>query len=290
MLPRRKPRPRRRAVWSPPSHGERLSPPSLGAQTLAAPRGLCTLRSSLTATEDETSSSQVEAGHLGRLRRLAHPPRSLGEVGGGAGHTSEIRARLSPINYNPGAVPACPLATPKPVASVQLNLLSLQCPLPLHWAPRGARLELGRLMPMDVTGRCQAEATPPHLYPSSECPVQGRHFINQPTDQRKQPWACGGPDTGYRGRNGAREASLPGTTMLRPSGQLTPALDLEEWRTASWWGSQEEGRPRREGVPAPLPSCLGDTSQRHRDRGLCPVRNWWARAEAGRTGPQQHTI
>lgn len=184
MLPRRKPRPRCRAVWSPPSHGERLSPPSLRAQTLAAPRGLCTLRSSLTATEDKTSSSQVEAGHLGRLRRLAHPPRSLGEVGGGAGHTSEIRARLSPINYNPGAVPACPLATPKPVASVQLDLLSLQCPLPLHWAPRGARLELGKLMPMDVTGRCQAEATPPPpVSPVLNAQYRaGTSSTNQPTN------------------------------------------------------------------------------------------------------------
>ena len=147
-------------MWSAPSHSERLGP-SLGDQTLAAPRGLCTRSPSLTATGDETSSSQVEAGHLGRLRSLAHPPGSLGEVGGGAGHTSEIRARLSPINYNPGAGLARPLATPKPVASVQLDLLSLQCPLPLHWAPRWVGLEPGKLMPMDATGQCQAEATPP---------------------------------------------------------------------------------------------------------------------------------
>ena len=133
MLPRRKPRPpRRRAVWSPPSHGERLSL-SLGAQTLAAPRGLWTLRSSLTATGDETSSSQVEAGHLGRLRRLAHPPRSLGEVGGGAGHTSEIRTRLLAINYNPGAGSARPPRHPQ--ACSQCPARSAFPPVPLTPAP-----------------------------------------------------------------------------------------------------------------------------------------------------------
>ena len=69
----------------------------------------------------------------------------------------------------------------------------------------------------------------------------------------------------------AGEASLPGTTMLRPSGQLMPSLDLEEWRTVSWWGNQEEGRPRREGGPVPLPSYLGDTSQAaQRTEELCP--------------------
>lgn len=213
-------------------------------------------------------------------------------MGGGAGHTSEIRARLSPINYNPGASPARPHATPKPVASVQLDLLSLQCPLPLHWAPRWAGLEPGKLMPMDATGQCQAEATPPTTrIPSFECPVQGRHFINQPTNQHKQHWACGGPGTGATGGGMGRwawEASLPGTTMLRPSGQLMPALDLEEWRTASWWGNQE-GRPRRELRPSPTTS---ETQARGtEDRGPLPtVRDWWAGAQAGGMGLQQHTI
>lgn len=239
--------------------------PVLGVQTLAAPRGLCTRSPSLTASGDETSSSQVEAGHLGRLRSLAHPPRSLGEVGGGAGHTSEIRARLSPINYNPGAGLACPLVTSKPIASVQLDLLSLQCPLPLHWAPRWAGLEPGKLMPMDATGQCQAEATPPA--PVSPALNAQYRAGTSSTNQRKQHWACGGPGTGARGGGmggWAREASLPGTTTLRPSGQLMPALDLEEWRTVSWWGNQEEGRPRWEGGPVSLPNCLRDTSQWHR--------------------------
>ena len=154
-------------------------------------------------------------------------------------------------------------------------------------------MEPGKLMPMDVTGRCQAEATPPPpLSPVLDAQYRaGTSSTKQPTNQRKQHWACGGLDTGATGGGmggWAWEASLPGTTMLRPSGQLVPALDLEEWRTASWWGSQEEGRPRREGGPAPLPNCLGDTSQWH--RGLCPVRNWGTRAEAGRMGLQQLTM
>ena len=96
------------------------------------------------------------------------------------------------------------LTTPKPVASVQLDLLSLQCPLPLHWAPRRAGMEPGKLMPVDVTGRYQAEATPPTCIPSFGCPVQGRHFINQTTNQRTQAelglwWAR---HWGYRGWDG----------------------------------------------------------------------------------------
>jgi len=135
-------------------------------------------------------------------------------------------------------------------------------------------------------GDTRLRPLPPPVSPVLDAQYRaGTSSTKQPTNERKQNWACGGPDTGAtEGGMGAWawEASLPGNTMLRPSGQVMPALDLEEWRTASWWGSQEEGRPRREGGPAPLPNCLGDTSQRH--RGLCPVRNWWTRAGAAGWG------
>lgn len=46
-------------------------------------------------------------------------------------------------------------------------------------------MEPGKLMPMDVTGRCQAEATPPHLYPQFWMPSTGQALHqqnNQPTN------------------------------------------------------------------------------------------------------------
>lgn len=124
-------------------------------------------------------------------------------MGGGAGHTCEIRARLSPINYNPGTGPARPLATPKPVASVQLNLLSLQCPLPLHWAPRWAGLEPGKLMPMDATGQRKAEATPPvPVSPALNAQYRaGTSSTSQPTNARSTGPAVG-QALGLRGWDG----------------------------------------------------------------------------------------
>lgn len=146
-------------------------------------------------------------------------------------------------------------------------------------------------MPMDITGQCQAEATPPTCHP----PVlnaqyrAGTSSTNQPTNT-SSPGPVVGQTAGCRGGMGGGQGSLPARHHhAETEWPAHASLGLRRMEDSQLVGESGGGEAKAGGSLAPSPAA-SETQARGTGTEDFAQLETGGRAEAGRMGQQQHTI